>query len=86
MKTKNAPRVTRSEKMERIQDYFANMLANKIYVTNLAQICHNCHLPNNGHTGDAVMAVCDQFAEATIVHTIRIGIGMRTRYDIELLP
>lgn len=86
MKVKQALRITHAEKMERVQDYFANMLANEIYITTLAEICNACHLPNNGHTGDAVMRVCEVFKEATIIHRVEIKIGGRVRYDIELLP
>lgn len=86
MKVKQTQRITHEEKMGRVQDYFANMLENGIYITTMAQICHNCHLPNNGHTGTAIMAVCENFKEATILHKIEIKIGGRVRYEIELLP
>jgi len=85
MKSKPSVRVTHEEKMDRIQDYFANMVAQKRTTTTLADICNGCDIPNNGHSGTAIMAVCDRFRGATILHKIEIGVGGRVRYEIELL-
>jgi len=85
MKNKQSVRVTHEEKMGRVQDYFANMVALGELTATFAEICDGCNIPNNGHSGNAIMAVCELFREATVIHKIEIHVGGRVRYVIELL-
>jgi len=78
-------RVSHDEKVARIEKYMANLYDKGGGRVTLKQICESCSISNNGHSGDAIMVVCERYSEWTILHHIEIGIGSSVRYEIEIL-
>jgi hypothetical protein len=78
-------RTSLEEKIARVEKYMANLYEKGGGRVTLRQICDACSIPNNGHSGNAIMLVCERYSKWTIKHFIEIGIGGRVRYEIEVL-
>lgn len=78
-------RVSHEEKVARIEKFMANLYEKGGGRVTLKEICDSCGIVNNGHSGNAVMDVCERYSKWTIIHHIEIGIGSRVRYELEVL-
>lgn len=77
-------RVTHAEKVARITAYLENHVDKGGGRLTLQQICDGCGIVNNGHSGTAINAVCEQFSQWIVVHHIEIPVGGRVRYELEV--
>lgn len=73
------------EKIARVEKYMANLYERGGGRVTLKQICDSCAIVNNGHSGNAIMTVCERYSKWTIKHYIEIGVGGQVRYEIEVI-
>lgn len=75
-------RVSHEEKKARVVEYFANHVEKGGGTLTLKEICDGCCISNNGHSGTAILEVCDEYKKFAYVHKIEIGVADRVRYEI----
>lgn len=78
-------RTSMDEKIARVEKYMANLYERGGGRVTLKQICDSCGIVNNGHSGDAIMTVCERYSKWTITHHIEIKVGGMVRYEIEVI-
>ena len=77
-------RTSHEEKVSRIIKYLENHVDKGGGKLTLQDICNGCGIVNNGHSGNAILEVCENYSQWTIIHRIEIGVAGRVRYEIEV--
>jgi len=67
-----------------VVEFFAKHVERGGGAVTLQQICDSCAIVNNGHSGNAIMQVVDEYKQWMFIHHIEIGVAGRVRYEIEV--